>query len=116
MQGVCLAIRHTKIDRHTLGVKTAGCNPGTLFVQGRIRGRGSVSGNDVKRAWGVEPAGQSVKDVEHAGVDGFDVPGTVIAQDVIDSVQCVRSVHTILTIADIQMLAGMGVEKRQVLF
>lgn len=116
MHGVCLATRHAKINRHALGVKTAGCNPGTLFVQGCIRGRGSVSGNDVKRTRGVKPAGQSVKDVEHAGVDGFDVPGTVIAQDVFDSVQRCSSVDTVLTVADIQVLAGVGVEKREVHF
>ena len=40
----------------------------------------------------------------------------MIAQDVFDSVQRSRSVHPILTIADIQMLAGVGVEKRQVFF
>jgi hypothetical protein len=93
-----------------------GCNPGTFSVQGRIRGRGSVAGNDVKWAWRVEPAGQGVKDVEHAGVDGFGVAGTVIPQEVFDSVQRCRSVHTNLTGADIQMLAGVGVEKRQVHF
>jgi hypothetical protein len=116
MHGVCLTIRHTKIDRHALGVKTMGCNPVAFSVQGRIRGRRAVSGNDVKRSRGVEPAGQSVKDFEHAGVDGFDVPGTVIAQDVFDFFQRSGSVHTILTVADIQMLAGVGVEKRQVFF
>jgi hypothetical protein len=85
-------------------------------MQGGISGRRSVSGNDVKRSRGVEPAGQSVKNVEHAGVDGFDITGTVISQDVFDSVQRSGSVHTILTIADIQMLAGVSVEKRQVFF
>ena len=116
MHGVCPATRHAKIDRHALGVKTMGCNPGTFSVQGRIRGRGSVAGNDVKWAWGVESAGQSVKYVKHTGVDGFGVAGTVITQEVFDSVQRCRSVHTILTVADIQMLAGVGVEKRQVHF
>ena len=116
MHGVCLAIRQAKIDRHALGVKTMGCNPGTFAMQGRIRSRRSVSGNDVKRSWGVEPAGQSVKDVEHAGVDGYDITGTVISQNVFDSVQRSGSVHTILTIAGIQMLAGVSVEKRQVFF
>jgi hypothetical protein len=57
-------------------------------------------------------AGQSVKNVEHAGVDGFNITGTVISQDVFDSVQRSGSVQTILAIADIQMLAGVSVEKR----
>jgi hypothetical protein len=85
-------------------------------MQGGIGGRRSVSGNDVKRSRGVELAGQSIENVEHAGVDGFNVTGTVISQDVFDSVHRSGSVHTILAIADIQMLAGVSVEKRQVFF
>jgi len=85
-------------------------------MQSGISGRGSVSGNDVKRSRDVEPAGQRVKNVEHAGVDGLDITGTVISQNVIDSVQRSGSVHTLLTIADIQILACVSVEKRQVFF
>jgi hypothetical protein len=85
-------------------------------MQGGIGGRRSVSGNDVKRSRGVELAGQSIENVEHTGVDGFDITGTVISQDVFDFVHRSGSVHTILAIADIQMLAGVSVEKRQVFF
>jgi hypothetical protein len=65
---------------------------------------------------GVKAQGKRVQEIQQAGLDGADLAGAVIPQDVVDRRQCPAVVSAGLTVTYIQPLAGVGVEKGEPLF
>ena len=84
-----------------------------LFAEPGIGLGGAVTGDDVKWGSGAQLLAHVKKHVHQSGINGFNITGTVIPQDVAYLPHAAGAIGTVSKIADTEPFAGVGVVKRE---
>jgi hypothetical protein len=77
------------------------------FAQSGVGGRAAVAGNDLKRGVAAEGLFEPVEKVEELRVHAADLPGVVVAQEMVEFFQGLGNVLVPHGVDDAQLLAGV---------
>ena len=80
--------------------------------QHRIGGGSTIAGNQVEGLRTIEILMDGVKEVEQARVDGFDLVGAEVAEEIVDFLQGTRDVLAVFEIDRTDAFAGVKVIHR----
>jgi len=83
--------------------------PRTVLAKVLVGDRGTIPGDDMHHLLGIHGAMNGVEEIEKAGVDGHDLLGAVVPQDVVDIRQRVLKVLSIEPVYRSEALAGVQI-------
>jgi len=104
-----VATREADVHRFALNVQAVLCHASTAPAEQVISGLGTVSRDDVEGTTGAELLAKGMEQIQQLGADGFNLPGSMIPQDIVEVIQCLGQVVTLSPVNGIERLSRVYV-------